>query len=157
MNQLVAGQIESTDYDILETSALVHTVNVGTFSGRIYYTSRQPIGREELTIPMPANRSPYFRFYHTQLWMMEPDGTNEQLLWEADVHSISRVTETPAGDILFVVVENDDVLFEAISSGIPQNEWEQFDPQTHIMQISPASTEPEIWVANAEQLSLWLP
>lgn len=156
-NRLITGSIGTTDIVTLETSAPVHTINVGTMSGRIYYTSRQPIGNEEITMPLPPEWSSLFHFYHTQLWVMDADGANEQLLWESDVHSISRLIETPAGDILFVVVENDVALFEAITGDTPQNEWDRFAPQTYIMRLAQTGVAPEIWLTNADRLSLWLP
>jgi hypothetical protein len=158
-NRLVTGTVASTEYEVIDTAVPVEMVFVGSQSGRLYYTAREQMDQKDLSdqfqdIP-PV--SPYFNFYHTQLWTILPDGSNERLLWESDDHSYSRVSETMIGDILFVLVENDSDLYEAMASSVPEEEWLERLPRTHIMHLTPSSPDPKFWLEDARDLTVWYP
>ena len=167
-HQLVMGHVNELGYEVVETPALsaaevsvpVDMVFWGKYSGRIYYTSRVQTDSKDVTGDVPINwqSPPYFHFYHTQLWTIQPDGSDERLLWESsDDHSYSRITETPDGDLLFVQIENDVARYEAMIGGVPEAEWREHFPHTHIMRLSPNASEPEIFIENARDLAVWLP
>jgi hypothetical protein len=158
-NRLVTGTAGGITYEVIETAVPIEMVFVGSQSGRLYYTARERLDHKDLSDQVNWNQSvePYFNFYHTQLWTILPDGTDERLLWESDDHSISRVTETMEGDVLFVLVENDVGLYEAMVSGPPEEEWIEHLPHTHIMHLSLSSNEPEIWLEDAHSLTTWYP
>ena len=154
-HQLVIGRVDGVAYEVVETPALsaaevsvpVDMVFVGQVSGRIYYTSRVQTDSKDLTGDVPINwqSPPYFHFYHTQLWTIQPDGSDARLLWESsDDHSYSRITETPEGDLLFVLIENDVARYEAMIGGVPEEEWREHFPHTHIMRLSQNASELEI-------------
>ncbi len=162
-NKLVTGTTTDTSYEVIETSAPVEMVFVGSQSGRLYYTTREQIDQKDLSDQVEWNKSvplsnyTYFNFYHTQLWTILPDGSSERLLWESDDHSYSQVTETKIGDILFVFVENDSDLYESMASGAPEEEWLERLPRTHIMRLTLSSPKPEFWLEDARDLTVWYP
>jgi hypothetical protein len=158
-NRLVTGTSAGTPVEVNETAVPVEMVFVGSQSGRLYYTTRERLDHKDLSEQIKWNKSvePYFNFYHTQLWTLLADGSGERLLWEADDHSYSRVTETMEGDVLFVLIENDVDLYEAIAGGAPEEEWVEHLPQTHIMRLAPGSTAPEIWLEDTHNLTAWYP
>lgn len=153
-NQLVTGTATDISYEWIETAVPVEMVFVGPVSGRVYYTARELIEQKDL-VGQVDYMEPYFNFYHTQLWTIQPDGSDERLLWESDDHSYSRITETSDGDVLFVLIENDVDLYEAMLAGISKEEREPYLPHTHIMRLSANSTEPEIWIEDARDLAVW--
>jgi hypothetical protein len=158
-NRLVTGRAGSTEYEVIETAVPVEMLFVAPQSGRIYYTARERIDQKDLSAQVNGSSSvsPYFNFYHTQLWTIQSDGSDERLLWESDDHSYSRVSETMQGDVLFVLIENDVDLYETMASGAPEEEWLEQLPGTHIMHLSVASPEPEIWLEDARDLTTWYP
>ncbi len=158
-NRLVTGTADKTTYEVIETAVPVEMVFVGSQTGCLYYTARERLDHKDLSEQVKWNKSvePYFNFYHTQLWTILPDGTDERLLWESDDHSFSRVTETIHGDIRFVIVENDVDLYEVIAGGAPEEEWIEHLPHAHIMRFSLSSNEPEIWLEDAHSLMTWYP
>jgi hypothetical protein len=158
-NRLVTGTAGGTTYEVIDTAVPVEMVFVGSQSGRLYYTARQLLEHKDLSEQIKWDKSvePYFNFYHTQLWTILPDGTDERLLWESDAHSLSRITETTGGDLLFVLVENDVDLYEVIAGGAPEEEWIEHLPRTHIMRLSPDGNEPEIWLEDAHSLTTLYP
>lgn len=158
-NRLVTGTADRTEYEVIETAVPVEMVFVGLESGRLYYTSRELLEHKDLSKQIKWDKSvaPYFNFYHTQLWTILPDGSDERLLWESDDHSFSRVTETMEGDVLFVLIENDVELYETIAGGTPEEEWIAHLPHTHIMHLSLKSNEPEICLEDAHSLAAWYP
>jgi hypothetical protein len=158
-NRLVTGMVDEAVYEVVETAVPVEMVFVGQHSGRLYYTAREQTDCKDLTGEVQGNllSPPYFHFYHSQLWTIQPDGSDERLLWESDDHSYSRVTETPDGDLLFVLIENDVARFEAMSNGLPEVEWLGYFPHTHIMRLSANNPEPEIFMEDARDLTVWYP
>jgi hypothetical protein len=158
-NRLVTGTAGGTTYEVIDTAVPVEMVFEGLQSGRLYYTSRELLEHKDLSEQIKWDKSvvPYFNFYHTQLWTILSDGTDERLLWESDDHSFSRVTETMDGDVLFVLVENDVDLYEVIASGAPEEEWIEHLPHAHIVRFSLISNEPEIWLEDAHSLMTWYP
>jgi hypothetical protein len=158
-NRLVTGTAGGTTYEMIDTAVPVEMVFVGLQSGRLYYTSRELLEHKDLSEQIKWNKSvaPYFNFYHTQLWTILPDGSDERLLWESDDHSVSRLVETMDGEILFVLIENDVALYEVIASGAPEEDWLDHLPRTHIMRLSLDSNEPEIGLEDAHSLTTWYP
>ena len=156
-NRLVTGTSASTEYEAIETAVPVEMVFVGSESGHLYYTAREQLAHKDVSDqnkwgkPVP----PYFNFYRSQLWTMLPDGNGGKLLWESADHSCSRLAETPQGDLLFVLVENDNALYEVISSGAPEEEWSEHLPRTYVMRLSLNSSEPVIWLEDAHNLATW--
>jgi len=155
-NRLVTGTAAGTGYQVIKTAVPVEMIFVGQQSGNLYYTSRQLLDHKDLSEQIQWDMAvlPYFNFYHSQLWTIQPDGSGERLLWESDDHSYSRVTETTDGDILFVLVENDVELYEIIAGGAPEAEWLEHLPHTHIMRLSPSTTEPGIWLEDSHSLTI---
>ncbi len=158
-NQLVTGTVMGTNYEHIETAVPVEMLFVGPQSGRLYYTSREQYDHKDLSgqIGWGASLPPSFHFYHTQLWALHPDGSSERLLWEADDHSYSRITEASDGDVLFVLIENDVALYEAMASGVPEEEWPEYLPHTYIMRLSLDDPQPEIWLEDTRDLNIWYP
>lgn len=158
-NRLVTGTVNELGVEVVETAVSVEMVFVGKYSGRLYYTSREQTDRIDIShISQNSFESPpYFHFYRSQLWTIQPDGSDERLLWESDDHSYSRFTETPDGDLLFVLIENDVARFEALTSDVPEAEWPDHFPHTHIMRLSPNALEPEIYIEDARDLAVWFP
>lgn len=156
-NQLVTGTAADISYEWIETAVSVEMVFVGAHSGRLYYTARELLEHKDLTEQVDDYGEPYFNFYHTQLWTIQPDGSDERLLWESADHSYSRIAEASDGDVLFVLIENDVVLYEAMLAGISKEEREPYLPHTHVMRLSTNSAEPEIWIEDARDLAVWFP
>lgn len=158
-NRLVTGIPTDATYEYMDTAVPVDMVFVGAYSGRIYYTSREELDFKNIEDQIGSGGSvaPFFNFYHTQLWTMEADGSNERLLWEGEYHSFSRITEMPDGSLLFVLIENDEPLYEAIVAGVPEEEWVDYYPHAHIMRLTPENKEPEIWLEDAYGLFAWFP
>ena len=157
--RLVTGVPTDAAYEYLDTAVPVDMVFVGAYSGRIYYTSRRELDFKNIESQIGSGSSvaPFFNFYHTQLWSMEADGSNENLMWEGDYHSFSRITEMPDGSLLFVLIENDEPLYEAIVAGEPEEKWVDYYPHAHIMRLAPENKEPEIWLEDASGLFTWFP
>ena len=157
-NQLVNGVSEETSYEMIDTAVPVELVFVGQFSGRLYYTSRVETDAKYLA-DLEKSRlvASYFNFYHTQLWTIQPDGSDERLLWESDDHAFVRVTETPDGDIFFLLIENDDALYEAIVAGVPEDALPDYFPHVNLMRLSPGAAAPEILLADIRDLKIWFP
>lgn len=153
-NQLVTGTPDSTDITVIPTSAKVELVFVGQTSGSLYYTERNPLGRESYD-----DRGLYFAYYESALWRIQPDGSGEErLLFGADVQAYAQVEETAVGDLLFVLVENERPLAEAAQfvEGNPDT-LQAFYPQRHIMQLPASGGEPTLILSNAGQPALALP
>ncbi len=161
-NQLVTGTPDSTEITVIPTSAKVELVFVGQISGALYYTERNPLGRESYD-----DRGLYFAYYESALWRIQPDGSGEErLLFGEDDHAYAQVAETarpePAegavGDLLFVLVENERPLAEAAQfvEGNPDT-LQAYYPQRHIMQLPANGGEPTTILNNAGQPALTLP
>jgi hypothetical protein len=154
MNQLVTGTPDSTEISIIPTSAKVELVFVGQTSDTLYYTERNPLGRESMD-----DKGLYFGFYESALWRIQSDGTGEErLLFGEDVQAYAQVAETAVGDILFVQVENDRPLFEAAQNPqLDQAALQAYLPQRHIMLLPANSGEPITILSNAGLPALTLP
>ena len=57
----------------------------------------------------------------------------------------------------FVLIENDVDLYETLADGAPEEEWNKHLPHTHVMRLSHGSLEPEIWLEDARDLTVWYP
>ncbi|MCA9944599.1 MAG: PD40 domain-containing protein, partial [Anaerolineales bacterium] len=153
-NQLVTGTADSTDVTVIPTSAKVELVFVGQSSGSLYYTERNPLGRES-----DDTRGLYFAYYESALWRIQPDGSGEErLLFGEDVQAYAQVTETAVNDLIFVQVENERPLAEAAQfvEGNPDT-LQAYTPQRHIMQLPASGGEPAMMLSNAGQPTLALP
>ena len=153
-NQLVTGTPDSTEITVIPTSAKVELLFVGQTSGSLYYTERNPLGRESYD-----ERGLYFAYYESALWRIQPDGTGEErLLFGEDVQAYAQVEETIDGDLIFVLVENERPLAEAAQfvEGNPDT-LQAYYPQRHIMQLSANGGEPTMILSNAGQPALFLP
>jgi hypothetical protein len=153
-NQLVTGRADSTEITVIPTSAKVELVFVGQNSGSLYYTERNPLGRES-----DDSRGLYFAYYESALWRIQPDGSSEErLLFGEDDHAYAQVEETAVGDLLFVLVENERPLAEAAQfvEGNPDT-LQAYHPQRHIMQLPASGGDPVMILSNAGQPALTLP
>ncbi len=153
-NQLVTGTPDSTEITVIPTSAKVELVFVGQTSGSLYYTERNPLGRES-----DDNRGLYFAYYESALWRIQPDGSGEErLLFGEDVQAYAQVAETAVGDLIFVQVENERPLAAAAQfvQGNPDT-LQAYYPQRHIMQLPANGGEPTTILNNAGQPTLTLP
>jgi lipoprotein-anchoring transpeptidase ErfK/SrfK len=147
-NQLATGTPDSLAVEIIPTSQPVELVFYGPVSGRLYYTAREVVERAELTdlgLSLP--------FYRSALWTINPDGTGEALLWQAEDHAFARVTERPDGTILFTRVENERLLYEAAQDATI-TDLSPYAPQRHIVQVPATGGEPAVVIANAGQPEL---
>jgi len=150
--KLATGHPTSTDIEIIPTSAPVELVYVGPVSGHIYYTSRQRTGGADLSEQVDGGS---FNFYESALWVIRPDSSGEKLLWQAADHSFAGVTEAPDGSILFVRVENDVALYEAVQAAtVAPEDWVDYLPQRHIVRMPAPGSEPEAWLENAGNLAI---
>ncbi|MCA9917616.1 MAG: PD40 domain-containing protein [Anaerolineales bacterium] len=153
-NQLVTGTPDSTEITVISTSAKVELVFVGQSSGSLYYTERNPLGRES-----DDSRGLYFAYYESALWQIQPDGSGEeQLLFGEDVQAYAQVQETTDGDLIFVLVENERPLAEAAQfvAGNPDT-LQAYYPQRHIMQLPASGGDPIMILSNAGQPALAIP
>ena len=153
-NQLVTGTPDSTEITVIPTSAKVELVFVGQTSDSLYYTERNPLGRESYD-----DRGLYFAYYESALWRIQPDGSGEErLLFGEDVQAYAQVEETAVGDLIFVLVENERPLAEAAQfvEGNPDT-LQAYSPQRHIMQLPANGGEPTTILNNAGQPALTLP
>ena len=153
-NQLVTGTPDSTEITLIPTSAKVELVFVGQSSGSLYYTERNPLGRESID-----NRGLYFAYYESALWRIQPDGSGEErLLYGEDVHAYAQVEETAVNDLIFVLVENERPL-AAAAQVIQSNPdtLQAYYPQRHIMQLPASGGDPIMILSNAGQPALTLP
>ena len=153
-NQLVTGTPDSTAITVIPTSAQVELVFVGQQSGAIYYTERNPLGRES-----NDSRGLYFAYFESAIWRIQPDGSGEErLLFGEDVQAYAQVEETADGDLIFVLVENERPLAEAAQfiEGNP-DALQAYYPQRHIMQLPASGGEPIMILSNAGQPTLMLP
>ncbi len=161
-NLLVTGTPDSTEITVIATSAKVELVFVGQTSGALYYTERNPLGRESYD-----NRGLYFAYFESALWRIQPDGTGEErLLFGEDVQAYAQVAETArpelaegaVGDLLFVLVENERPLAEAAQfvEGNPDT-LQAYYPQRHLMQLPASGGDPTMILNNAGQPALTLP
>lgn len=147
--QIATGTPEETAVTIIPTSNPVELVFVGGNSGKLYYTTRIFDDRTEI-----AELGAYFNYFSAGLWQINADGSGEMLLWESDDQAYANVTELPSGDILFVLVENDRALHEALLEGAAtMEEMGQYAPQRHIVRKSTDGT-PQILINSAGQPTL---
>jgi hypothetical protein len=135
---------------IIPTSQPVELVFYGPVSGRLYYTVRELVERAVLGDP---GYEQYFPFYRSALWTMNPDGTDEALLWQAEDQAFARVTERPDGTILFTRVENERLLYETAQDATI-TDLSPYAPQRHIVQVPATGGEPAVVIANAGQPEL---
>ncbi|WP_420641194.1 TolB family protein [Candidatus Leptofilum sp.] len=153
-NQLVTGTPDSTEVTVIPTTAKVELIFIGQTSGTIYYTERNPLGRESLD-----SQGLYFAFYESALWRIQSDGSGEErLLFGEDDHAYAQVRETAVGDLIFVWVENERPLFAAaqVVEGNPDR-LQAYTPQRHIMQLPANGGDPVMILSNAGQPTLSLP
>jgi hypothetical protein len=146
-NQLVTGTPDSPAVEMIPTSQPIELVFYGPVSGRLYYTAREVM--EWAVLP---DQGLYFPFYRSALWTMNPDGTGETLLWQAEGHAFAGVTERPDGSLLFTRVENERALYQA-AQDTTITDLAPYAPQRHIMQIPATGGEPVVVIANAGQSS----
>lgn len=152
-NLLVTGTPDSTEITVIPTSAKVELVFVGQTSGSLYYTERNPLGRESDDM-----RGLYFAFFESALWRIQPDGSGEErLLFGEDDHAYAQVEETAVGDLLFVLVENERPLAEAAQVIEDNNMLQAYHPQRHIMQLPASGGDPTLILTGAGQPALALP
>ncbi|WP_420628787.1 TolB family protein [Candidatus Leptofilum sp.] len=153
-NLLVTGTPDSTEITVIPTTAQAELVFVGQTSGTLFYTERNPLGRESYD-----DRGLYFAYYESALWRIQPDGTGEErLLFGADVQAYAQVEETAVGDLIFVLVENERPLFEAAQfDSLTEEQLQAYFPQRHIMLLPAAGGEPITILSNAGQPTLALP
>jgi hypothetical protein len=156
-NRLTTGVPSTIEVEEIPTSAPVEIVYVGPNNGRLYFTSRQRIQQEDLSDEVGYALGAYYNFYHTQLWSIQPNGQDERLHWEGDDHSYSRINQGNSGDVLFTRIENDTALFEAVNSGVPEQEWPNYAPQINVMRQSVALDPPIVWLENTGNFSIWTP
>jgi hypothetical protein len=146
-NQLATGTPDSPAVAMIPTSQPVELVFFGPVSGRLYYTTRQLV--ERATAP-DRDYGLEFAFYRAALWTMNPDGTGEKLLWQAEDQAFARLAERPDGSILFTRVENDRELYEAAQDATITN-LSPYMPQRHIVQLPATGGELVVVIANAGQ------
>jgi hypothetical protein len=144
-HQIATGTPESPAVETIATSEPVELVFYGQASGRLYYTVRQLSERVEIT-----DRGLFFAFYHSALWAINPDGSGETMLYQAEDQAFASVSERPDGSILFTRVENDRPLYEAAQDATI-TDLSPYSPQRHIMQIAPAGGEPTVLIEDAGQ------
>lgn len=142
--ELVTGDPTETTIENIPTSRPVELVFSGR-SGALYYTSR--IRTDQVSLNEGAG--PNFNFYETTLWQMDVDGANETALYVAADLALAHVQEAKDGALLFVRIENDRPLLEAVQSGVPQAQWPEYYPQRHIMLLRQDGAEPLQLVDNA--------
>jgi hypothetical protein len=133
-NELVTGDPEDTAVTTIPTTNPVEMLFVGEQSGQLYVTSRVLIGEDETDNTMGGT----FRFYETTLWQLASDGGEETAVYQAEDHAVAKVQEAPDGTLLFVRVENDIALAEAVKADIPQERWADYMPKRHIVALDEA-------------------
>jgi hypothetical protein len=144
--QIVTGTPEETAVTIIPTSNPVEMLFYGNVSQKLYYTTREFVGRSDL-----PDLGAYFQFYKAALWQINSDGGNETLLWQSKDQAYAQVSELTNGDVLFVSVETDHPLYEALqNSTATMDDMGEFEPQRHIMRLASGS-EPQPVIRNAGQ------
>jgi hypothetical protein len=145
-HQIATGKPEETAVTIIPTQNPVELLFYGSHSGKLYYTTREFVENAEI-----SDLGAYFNFFKSALWQINQDGSEETLLWQGEDQAYAQVSETANGDLLFVVVENDRPLYEALQNGsVTMDEMGEFAPQRHIMRLTFGS-EPETVLSNAGQ------
>jgi hypothetical protein len=121
----------------------------GPISHKLYYTTRELVESAEL-----GDLNEYFNFFKSALWQVDVDGSEEMMLWQAEDQAFAQVIEAANGDVVFVRVENDRPLYEALQNGSATTDnIDEFAPQRHIVRLVP-SGELQPMVANAGQPQL---
>lgn len=143
--QLVTGDPTNTAVTIIPITHPVEMVFVGQHTGSLYYTSRQQTAEHALTDGSGLS----FRFYDTTLWRLNADGSGETAVTQAADHAFAHVQELADGSLLFVRIENDNPLYEAIQGGLPTGQWSDYYPQRHIVWLMPGSSDRIPFVDNA--------
>jgi hypothetical protein len=147
-HQLATGTPEETAVNIIPTSNPVELVFYGPVSHKLYYTTR-----EETESFSMDDIGEYFRFYKSGLWQINTDGSEENMVWQAEDQAFAQVSELGNGDIFFVRVENDRPLYEALQEGTATLDTiDQFAPQRHIVRL--VGGEPQPMIENAGQPEL---
>lgn len=149
-HQIATGVAQETAVDIIPTSNPVELVFVGPVSGKLYYTTREFVDDAEI-----ADVSAYFNYFKSALWQINSDGSDEKLLWSSDDQAYAQLTELKNGDILFVLVENDRPLYDALLNGEASlDEMGQYAPQRHVIRLAASGGEPQMMIRNAGQPEL---
>lgn len=144
--QIATGTPEETAVTTIPTSNPVELVYYGDHTHKLYYTTREFIENKEI-----PDLGAYFQFYRATLWQINNDGSDEALLWQAGDQAYAQVSEVANGDILFVLVESDRPLYEALQEGTAtMDDMGEFAPQRHIMRLS-SGGEPQLLISNAGQ------
>jgi hypothetical protein len=131
-HQIAVGNPEETAVTIVPTSNPVELLFYGSQSGKLYYTTREFVESAEITAI-----GAYFHFFKSGLWQINQDGSEETLLWQGEDQGYAQVSETADGDILFVLVENDRPLYEALQNGsATMDEMGEYAPQRHIIRLT---------------------
>jgi hypothetical protein len=148
-HQLATGTPEETAVTLIPTTNPVELVFFGPINHKLYYTTRELLESGEI-----SDMGEYFNFFKSGLWQINVDGSNETRLWQADDHAFAQVTQAANGDVVFVRVENDRPLYEALQNGSATTDnIDEFAPQRHIVRLVP-SGELQPMVANAGQPQL---
>lgn len=133
-NELVTGDPEDTAVTTIPTSNPVEMLFIGNQSGNVYVTSRVLIGEDGADNTMGGT----YRFYETTLWQVDAESGEETAVYQAEDHAVAKVQEAPDGTLLFVRVENDIPLADAVKAGIPQERWPDYMPKRHIVALDEA-------------------
>lgn len=133
-NELVTGDPEDTAVTTIPTSNPVEMAFIGNQSGSVYVTSRVLIGEDDTDNTMGGT----FRFYETTLWQVDAESGEETAVHQADDHAVAKVQEAPDGTLLFVRIENDIPLAEAVKAGVLQERWPTYMPKRHIVALGEA-------------------
>lgn len=145
-HRIATGKPEETAVAILPTQNPVELLFYGSQSDRLYYTTREFVENAEI-----PDLGAYFNFFKSALWQINRDGSGETLLWQGEDQAYAQVSETANGDLIFVLIENDRPLYEALQNGsATMDEMGEFAPQRHIMRLS-VGGEPQMVLRNAGQ------
>ena len=157
--QLVLGTPADLVYTSIATQAVPELVAYGQVTDDLFYTTLVVTGTADLfdgfsdlqqSIPV----SPYFEFTQPGL-RTASQSTNETILWEGDGYAYARIQQSADGAIYFSRIGDSKPLYTALNEGtLTATMVDALRPSVDVLRLRPASTKPEVWLANVTQFTL---
>lgn len=158
-NQLVLGTPAALEYTPVAAQQPAELVFFGQQSDNLYYTTLTITDTQELvdalaTLDPEILVSPYFDFGQPELRKLDLASTTETLLAAEQGYAYARVTEGADG-LFFAQVEDNMELFTALRDGkLTVDNYQELLPTVDLLWLPMAASTPEVWLADAEQVTL---
>lgn len=158
-NQIVLGTPAALDYTPVAAQKPAELVFFGQQRNNLYYTTLTVTSTQEL-VDVLANLdpqifvSPYFDFTQPELRTIDLASTTETVLTAEHGYAYARVTEGADG-LFFAQVEDNTELFTALQEGkLTVDNYQELLPTVDVLWLPTAAATPEVWLADAEQVTL---